>query len=201
VQKTSERCTVSRIETTDATLNFSNAGNVAKNKLDSHANTICAGKNCMLMYYTNRACDIMPFSDTYDAKTDVPIVTACTAYQCPQTGQVCILVLNEALWFGDEGGMDHTLLNPNQLRNFQLDVHDTNPFDRTTDLHIDTQSDLQIPLKNKGTVIYFNTWAHLRALRSTTTHTYSYLPQPNGILRRSGSPDRRRMRRKTIRQC
>ena len=83
MQKASERRTVSRIETTDATLNFGNAGNVAKNELDSHADTICAGKNCTLMYYTNRACDVMPFSDTYDAKTDVPIVTACTAYQCP----------------------------------------------------------------------------------------------------------------------
>jgi hypothetical protein len=134
-------------------LNFSNAGNVARKKLDSHADTICAGKNCTLMYYTNRACDVMPFSDTYDAKTDVPIVMACTAYQCSQTGQVYILVLNEALWFGDKGGMDHTLLNPNQLRNYQLDVYD-NPFDRTNDLHIDTQSDLQIPLKTKGTVIY-----------------------------------------------
>jgi hypothetical protein len=149
---------VSRIETTDATVNVSNAGNVAANELDSHADTICAGKNCTLMYYTNRACDVMPFSNTYNAKTDVPIVTACTAYQCPQTGQVYIIVLNEALWFGDEGGMDHTLLNPNQLRNYQLDVHD-NPFDRTTDLHIDAQSDLQISLKTKGTVIYFNTWA------------------------------------------
>ena len=72
-------------------------------------------------------------------------------------GQVYILVLNENLWFGDEGGMAHTtLLNPNQLRNYQIDVYD-NPFDRTKDLHIDTQSDLQIPLKTKGTVIYFNT--------------------------------------------
>ena len=71
---------MSRIETTDATLNFSNAGNVAKNELDSHADTICAGKNCTLMYcINNRARDVMPFSDSYDAKTDVPIVMACTA--------------------------------------------------------------------------------------------------------------------------
>jgi hypothetical protein len=65
--------------------------------------------------------------------------------------------------------MDHTLLNPNQLCNYQLDVHD-NPFDRTTDLHIDTQSDLQIPLKTKGTVIYFNTWAPTRAEIDANPH-------------------------------
>jgi hypothetical protein len=115
---------------TETMLNFSNAGNVAKNELDSHADTICADKNCMLMYYTNRACDVMPFSDSYDAWTDVPIVTACTAYQFPKMGQVYIFVLNKALWFGDESGMDHTLLNPSQLRNYQIDVYD-NPFDRT----------------------------------------------------------------------
>ena len=51
------------------------------------------------------------------------------SYQCPKMGQVYILVLNEALWFGDEGRMDHTLLNPNQLRNYQIDIYDTNPFD------------------------------------------------------------------------
>jgi hypothetical protein len=65
--------------------------------------------------------------------------------------------------------MDHTLLNPNQLRNYQLDVHD-NPFDRTKDLHIDTQSDLQIPLKTKGTVVYFNTWAPTRTEIDNNPH-------------------------------
>jgi hypothetical protein len=126
------------------------------------------------MYYTNRACDVMPFSESYDAKTDIQIATACTAYQCPNTGQVYILVLNEVLWFGyEEDGMDHTLLNPNQLRNFQLDVYD-NPFDRTNDLHIDTPSDLQIPLKTKGTVVYFIT-GFLCTLISMPTSTSSNL--------------------------
>lgn len=59
--------------------------------------------------------------------------------------------------------LDHALLNRNQLRNFQLDVYD-NPFDHSTkDLHIDTQSGLQIPLKTKGTVINFITWAPTHA--------------------------------------
>ena len=81
---------------------------------------------------------------------------------------------------GDEDGMDHTLLKSNQLRNFQLDVYD-NPFDRTKDSHIDTQSDLQIPLKPKGTVINFITWAPTRAEIDANPHI-TCLPQPNGIL-------------------
>jgi hypothetical protein len=56
----------------------------------------------------------MPHSESYDVKSDVPIITACTIYQCPNTRQVyMILVLNEALWFSNEDGMDHKLvLNP-----------------------------------------------------------------------------------------
>ena len=139
VQATSARRLVSRLASSDAKLNFSNAGNIGTNELDSHANTTCAGQNCTLMYYTNRACDVMPYSESYEAKTDVPIVTACTAYQCPATGQVYILVLNEALWFGGTDGMNHTLINPNQLRNYQIDVYD-NAWDRTNPLHVDTHT-------------------------------------------------------------
>lgn len=139
--------------------------------MDTHADTLCAGKNCTLMYYTNRACDVMPYSESYDAKTDVPIVTACTAYQDPKTGQTYILVLNEALWFGDDDGMDHSLLNPNQLRNYQIDVYD-NPWDKTNYLHIETYSELQIPLKTKGTVIYFTTWAPTHAEIEDNPHIH-----------------------------
>ena len=98
VQKMSPaRRIVSRLERTDVKLNVSNAGNVGKNELDSHADTICARKNCMLMYYINRTCNVMPHSESYDVKTDVPIITACTVYQCPNTGQVnMILAFNEA---------------------------------------------------------------------------------------------------------
>ena len=91
--------------------------------------------------------------------------------QCPKTGQVYILVLNEALWFGDKGRIGHTLLNPNKLPKFQLDVYG-NPFDCTKDLHIDTQSDLQILLKTKGTVIYFITWAPTRAEIDANPHIH-----------------------------
>jgi hypothetical protein len=60
----------------------------------------------------------MPYYESYDVKTDVPIITApCTIYQCPNTGQVfMILVLNEALWFGNEDDMDHSTLVLNSFR-------------------------------------------------------------------------------------
>ena len=32
-------------------------------ELDSHADTFVAGRNCILMHYTERVCDVMPYSD------------------------------------------------------------------------------------------------------------------------------------------
>jgi hypothetical protein len=40
-----------------------------------------------------------------------------------ETGEVIVLVMNEALYFGDR--LDHTLICPNQLRSFGIVVDDT----------------------------------------------------------------------------
>jgi hypothetical protein len=58
----------------------------------------------------------------------VPIVTAATAWQSPHTGQLYILIFNEAIWMGDQ--MTHSLLNPNQLCHYGTRVQDdpTSPY-------------------------------------------------------------------------
>lgn len=84
-----------------------------KTKLDSLANSIIAGSNCYIMYYTNREYDVSPYINDYAPIKNVPIVQAATAYTLPFTGQTYILIFNEALWMGNQ--MDHTLVNPNQL--------------------------------------------------------------------------------------
>ena len=91
-------------------------------ELDSHADTIVAGKNCIILQYTGKECDVSPYRDDYDSISNVPIVHAATAWQSPITGQTFILVFNEALWMGDS--LDHTLVNPNQLRHHGTKVHD-----------------------------------------------------------------------------
>jgi hypothetical protein len=53
---------------------------------------------------------------------DVPVATVATAYDCPTTGKTHILVINEALYFGDK--MSNTLLCPNQLRANGIRVDD-----------------------------------------------------------------------------
>ena len=50
-------------------------------KLDSHADTIVAGSNCVVLEYTGEVCDVLPFQQDYDAIKDVKIATVATALQ------------------------------------------------------------------------------------------------------------------------
>lgn len=55
---------------------------------------------------------------------------------------------------GDD--MDHSLVNPNQLRHFGVNVQD-NPYCRTQIMHMATEDeDVIIPLLSDGTIIYFS---------------------------------------------
>jgi hypothetical protein len=122
-------------------------------ELDSHADTVVLGNNCLVLNYTNRECDVAPYTDTYQAISNVPIVTGATAYTSPTTGDTFILVFHEALWMGPH--LDHSLINPNQLRNYGLTVQD-NPFS-STETHIATEDNAFIlPLFTMGTTLYFD---------------------------------------------
>ena len=94
----------------------------SKCELDSHADTIVAGANCIILNYTGQECDVSAYRDDYTPVQNVPIVTAATAWQSHETGQTYILVFHEALWMGDS--MQDTLINPNQLRHFGTNVQD-----------------------------------------------------------------------------
>ena len=82
-------------------------------ELDSHADTTVFGRNFLIISYTGRECDVMPYTDTYESVKGVPIVTAATAWTCLDSGQTYILIFNEGLWMGES--MSNSLLNPNQL--------------------------------------------------------------------------------------
>ena len=82
-------------------------------KLDSHADTIVLGANCVILSHTGQSCEVMPYSDTYDAITAVPAVTGATLWTSLHDGDEFILIFNEDLWMGNT--LQHTLVNPNQL--------------------------------------------------------------------------------------
>ena len=119
-------------------------------EMDSHADTIVCGANCIIMHYTGKECDVSPYTDAYEAIKSVPIVTAATAYDDPDTGETTILVLNEAIWMGDK--MQHTLINPNQLRAYGVSVQD-NPFSEAPILIATEGYEFVLPLNCNGTIL------------------------------------------------
>ena len=142
-----------------------------RNEMDSHADTIVAGNNCVVLELSGRNVSVAPFSEEYASIDDIPIATVATAYDCPDTGQVFILVFNEALYFGER--MAHTLLCPNQLRDYGVTVDDTpTQYNKssTHSLYI-PDSDLRIPLELDGIISGFTTRAPTpRELDNTELH-------------------------------
>ncbi len=120
--------------------------------MHSHADTFLAGRNCTVLNFSERICDVMPYSDTYQPIVDIPIVQAATGYTATDGSQY-ILVFNEAINMPD---MDHSLLNPNQLRHFGVDVED-NPYSGRQMMvkknDPDHDEDFVAILRSQGTVI------------------------------------------------
>ena len=135
-------------------------------ELDSHADTIVLGSNAIVMQYTTRECDVSPYDDSYEPIRNVPIVSGATAVTSTHTGLTYILVFHEAIWMGDR--LDHSLLNPNQLRAHGIEVQD-NPF-HIEAMHIASDSDEFVyPMHADGTTIYFDS-------RTPTSHELETCP-------------------------
>ena len=134
----------------------------------------------MVLQYTGQECDVTPFSDEYESTKGVPIVTAATAY-VDETGLAYILILHQALYFPN---MEHSLLNPNQIRYAGNDVWD-NPFDESRALEMRISSDdhepLVVPIKAKGTILYFDS-------RTPTQHELDTAPHFQLTLERDWDP-------------
>jgi hypothetical protein len=94
-------------------------------------------------------------------------VQAGTAWDNPETGETVIYVLNEAIWLADK--LEHTLVNPNQLRAFGIAVQD-NPFSDAP-IYIATEdSEDVLPLKCSGTILMANTRTPTDQELSTCRH-------------------------------
>ena len=95
-----------------------------------------------------KECEVSPYSSEYKAVQNVPVVTGAMVSMNPTDGTAYLLVVHESLWMGDK--LDHTLVNPNQLRAYGVSVQN-NPFD-TKPLSI-TTSDVSVKLYSEGTII------------------------------------------------
>ena len=125
----------------------------SKCELDSHADTIVAGGNCMVMNHTDRVCTVHAYNDNYEPLNNIPVVRAATGFTSSD-GRNYILVLNEALWMPN---LDHSLINPNQLREYGIDVQD-NPYSGKPMTIKTIDDEFTLCLRSKGATIFFNSW-------------------------------------------
>ena len=130
-------------------------GTSADNEADTNADTIVAGKNFVNLGNTNRVADVYGFTKELGKCDNVPIASAATAWTDPISKVTYILVFHETLFYGAK--MDHSLINPNNLRHHETYFWD-NPYDTDRPLSIEVPNQLTIPLSTRGTKVFFNTF-------------------------------------------
>jgi hypothetical protein len=124
-------------------------------EMDTHADTCVLGPNFVILHYTNRECDVSPYTEVYESVKAVPIVSGATAWTDERTGLTYILVVNEALWMPNT--VTTTLINPNQLRAYGITVQD-NPFAGPMYISNEGEEDaVSISMFGVGTNISINT--------------------------------------------
>ena len=121
-------------------------------EMDSHADTTVLGSNWVVLAYTGKECEVSPYADEYDTIRKVPLAMGATVWTNSQDGAPILLIFYKAFWIGDK--LHHTLINPNQLRSYGVDLQD-NPFAKE-DLAIITANYI-IPLDTQGTIIFCDT--------------------------------------------
>ena len=97
-------------------------GIAGMNECDSNADTCCLGINFIILEYTHRTVDVYAYDKSIKPLQNVPVVTGATTWIHPNTGQPYLLIFNEALYYGTK--LDHSLINPNQIRSFGIDLWD-----------------------------------------------------------------------------
>ncbi|CAJ1929560.1 unnamed protein product [Cylindrotheca closterium] len=118
------------------------------------------------MSYTPRSADAYAY-DPALPPTNVPIMSGATAFDCPQTGNTFILIINEALYYRNR--LDHSLINPNQVQSFGIPLWD-NPFDERRHVGIESKK-IFIALKAiKGTKLLFDSRAPTEQELATCLH-------------------------------
>ena len=128
-------------------------------ELDSHADTVCAGREFVMFDKPERYVNVYPFAEEYKPLEDIPIATAATVWTSEQ-GTRYLLLFHEALFFGDR--LDKSLICTNQLRAHGLVVEDVpRQFDRrsTHSIRVPDCDDLTIPLELNGIMSCFATYA------------------------------------------
>ena len=118
----------------------------------SRRHLLC-GKNWALIELTDIECNVKGFSNELGVLNKIPVATVGTLWVNPEDGSTYILVMHEVLYFGD--ALEHSLINPNQIRMFLGDVVEDNPLsNKPLGISIDRQ-EMIIPFHTSGITIYW----------------------------------------------
>jgi hypothetical protein len=115
-------------------------------ELDSHADTCVDGANTIPLWFTEHHASVSPFIGEYKPLKDIPIASVAISWDNPVDGSTVILVINEALYFGNH--MPYSLLCPNQLPHNGINVNDTPKIFNSASSHsITIPGKLDLPLR------------------------------------------------------
>lgn len=152
--RTSERPAKRAIAALAVTKSDHTVNEHARCELDTRADTICAGINFRLLSLTGQTCEVKGFHQAFEALRDIPVAQVASAVTI-NGGKTVVLIINEALYFGNQ--LDHSLINPNQIRSFGIPVSD-DPFDHQREFGIDYDEDCFIPFSTEGCTVYFDSY-------------------------------------------
>ena len=147
-------------------------------ELDSHANMVVMGKNCVILEDTGAVVDVKPFTPDYKPTTNAKIVDAAVRHVCEYTGVERVLVFRNCIHFPS---MNHNLVPPFIMREKGIIVNDI-PKIHLDDPSVEDHSiyikkyDVRIPLKLKGIFSYFETSIPSEELLSNTDEIYDMTP-------------------------
>ena len=137
--------------------------NIPTTELDSHANMVVMGKQATVISTSNTFAEVRPFSDDCNRLTEVPIVDAAVAYDCPKSMRTYLLIVRNALHVPS---MDHNLIPPFIMREAGHQVNDVPRIhcgqevdEQSHSIVVEGGVNLKIPLRIRGTFSYFPTRA------------------------------------------
>ena len=134
-------------------------GTTASNKCNTNTDTCCIGKNFSILEYTRRTTEFYAYEKSLKPIEGVPIMNGTTDWDNPVTQHTYILVINKSLYYGTK--LDHSLINPNQVRSYGLNFWD-NHLDKEKGLKIKLDDYVDITIQTKSMKVYFKTGHQLK---------------------------------------
>ena len=126
-------------------------------EFDSHADTCGVNDTARVLSYTGKVVQVSAYSPTVMKLENIPIVSAALAYDDALTGETFIIIINQALYFGQH--LENILLNPNQFRVNGIQVEDApKHLTQGNSSHsiVFPEEKVTVPLTMHGCLSYFN---------------------------------------------